>query len=88
MSGGAYKNFVRILEKWPIDKSKSGKDLGEALRSSFSKQFPSGSASVVDEKLLNSQITALDSIVADKALKSFPRQSKSSFTGCILMIHN
>ena len=51
--GGAYKNFVRVLEKWPVDKNKAGKDLGEALRTYFSKQFPSGSTSKVDEKLLN-----------------------------------
>ena len=49
--GGAYKSFVRVLEKWPIDKNKHGKDLGEALRVLFSKNFPSGSTSVVkDEK--------------------------------------
>ena len=54
MSGGAYKNFVRILEKWPVDKNKKGKDLGEALRLVFSKTFPSGSSSAVaNEKLLN-----------------------------------
>ena len=53
MSGGtAYKNFVRVLEKWPVDKNKAGKDLGEALRTFFSKQFPSGSTTKVDEKLL------------------------------------
>lgn len=54
MSGsGAYKNFVRVLEKWPVDKNKAGKDLGEALRTYFSKQFPLGSTSKVDEKSLN-----------------------------------
>ena len=54
MSGGsAYRNFVRVLEKWPLDKNKQGKDLGENLRVLFSKTFPSGSSSVVNEKVIN-----------------------------------
>merc|ERR1719282_1958538 len=82
MSGGAYKNFVRVLEKWPVDKNKTGKDLGEALRVVFSKTFPSGSSSsVTNEKLLNRQIAALDSLISNKSLNSFPVSSKSTFTG-------
>ena len=50
--GGAYKNFVRVLEKWPLDKNKQGKDLGESLRVLFSKSFPAGSTSVVNEKAI------------------------------------
>jgi len=81
MSGGAYRNFVRVLEKWPVDKNKAGKDLGEALRTSFSKSFPSGSTTKVDEKLLNKQISAIDSLIADKSRNAHQRQSKSTFTG-------
>ena len=53
MSSRAYNSFVNILEKWPVDKTKAGKDLGEALRLLFSKTFPSGSSSVVNEKTVN-----------------------------------
>ena len=53
MSGNSYRRFVRILERWPVDKNKEGKDIGEALRQLFSNNFPSGSASKVNEKMIN-----------------------------------
>ena len=53
MSGNSYRSFVRILERWPVDKNKQGKDIGEALRQLFSNNFPSGSASKVIEKMMN-----------------------------------
>jgi len=89
MSGGtAYRNFVRVLEKWPLDKNKQGKDLGENLRVLFSKTFPSGSSSVVNEKVINNQsviscrqISALDSLISNKSLKAHPRELKNTFTG-------
>jgi len=82
MSGGtAYRNFVRVLEKWPLDKNKQGKDLGENLRVLFSKTFPSGSSSVVNEKVINKQISALDSLISNKSLKAHPRELKNTFTG-------
>ena len=53
MSGNSYRGFVRVLEKWPVDKNKQGKDLGEGLRQLFSNTFPAGSVSQVDEKIIN-----------------------------------
>ena len=53
MSGSSYRSFVRILERWPVDKNKQGKDIGEGLRQLFSNNFPSGSASKVNEKMIN-----------------------------------
>ena len=53
MSGNSYRRFVRILERWPVDKNKQGNDIGEALRQLFSNNFPSGSASKVNEKMIN-----------------------------------
>merc|ERR1711915_561204 len=78
---GAYNSFVKILEKWPVDKTKPGKDLGEALRLLFSKTFPSGSSSAVNEKIVNKQISDLDALISNKTLNSHPRTSKSTFTG-------
>jgi len=80
--GGSYKSFMRVLEKWPLDKNKQGKDLGESLRVLFSKNFPSGSTSVVkDEKSVQRQIVALEALISDQSLNSHPRSSKSTFTG-------
>ena len=53
MSGNSYRSFVRILERWPVDKNKQGKDIGEGLRQLFSNNFPSRSASKVNETIVN-----------------------------------
>jgi len=80
MSGRSYGKFVKILEKWPLDPNKKGKDIGESLRHLFSHNFPLGSTSVVDEKKLNKQVLALETLVSNKSSTAFPRQSNTSFT--------
>jgi len=80
MSGQSYARFVRILEKWPLDKNKKGKDVAESLRLLFSHNFPLGSTSVVDEKELNKQILALESLVENKSCTTYPRASTATFT--------
>jgi len=81
MSGSSYRSFVRILERWPVDKNKQGKDIGEGLRQLFSNNFPSGSASKVNEKMINKQVAALESLIENKPSTSHPSTSKSTFTG-------
>jgi len=80
MSVGSYTKFVKILEKWPLDPNKAGKDLGQSLRQLFSHNFPLGSTSVVNEKEINKQVTALESLVSNRSLEAFPRQSTATFT--------
>jgi len=81
MSGASYSSFVKILERWPIDKNKKGKDLGEALRMLFSHNFPLGSSStVVNQKMMNNQLTALEALTSSSSLLNFPRQSTATFT--------
>ena len=53
MSGNSYRGFVRVLEKWPVDKNKQGRDVGEGLRQLFSNNFPAGSASQVNDEMIN-----------------------------------
>ena len=53
MSSNSYRGFVRVLERWPVDKNKQGKDIGEGLRKLLSKNFPSGSATPVNENAIN-----------------------------------
>jgi len=79
---GSYPRFIKVLEKWPLDSAKKGKDLGEALRKTFGKTYPQGSVSVVeDEKSLNRQLDALQRLVDNTHLDQNPRTSTSTFTG-------
>lgn len=80
MSGVSYTKFVKLLEKWPLDQNKRGKDLGEALRLLFSHNYPLGSTTVVNEKLINKQVMALESLVSDSSSKTFPCLSNTTFT--------
>jgi len=80
MSVSSYTRFVKILEKWPLDPQKKGKDVGEALRQLFSREFPLGSTSVVNEKHINRQILSLEKLVSNESCIAYPRQSTSSFT--------
>ena len=43
-----YFDLIRLFKQWPIDKSKTGRDLGESLRAQFSKAFTQGENSQVD----------------------------------------
>ncbi|CAF0742602.1 unnamed protein product [Adineta steineri] len=43
-----YFDLIRLFKQWPIDKSKTGRDLGENLRQQFSQAFVLGENSQVD----------------------------------------
>lgn len=82
MSTGSYKNFVKVLEKWPLDKAKKGKDVGEALRVMFGQTFPQGSSTIVkDEKTVNRQILALQRLVDSSSKTKYPCDEVTTFTG-------
>lgn len=42
-----YFDLIRLFKQWPIDKSKTGRDLGEHLRQRFSQAFALGENSQV-----------------------------------------
>lgn len=41
---GNYKNFMKLLESWPLDKSKAGSDLGQHIRDHVKIAFAKGEA--------------------------------------------
>lgn len=41
---GTYKNFMKLLESWPLDKSKAGSDLGQHIRDQLKIAFVKGEA--------------------------------------------
>ena len=34
-----YQDFLRVCEKWPVDQSRAGRDLGECLRFDIAPKF-------------------------------------------------
>ena len=45
-----YRDFQRICKQWPVDTSKTGRDFGEHLRSSFDPKFKQGAFEVCYDK--------------------------------------
>ena len=84
MAGNSYRGFVRILEKWPVDKNKQGKDIGEGLRQLFSKNFPSGSSTPVNEALMSRSVSFSRVLISSDTLtlqtSGGPRESHSEQT--------
>lgn len=77
---GSYRRMLQLLEKWPVDKNKTGKDLGEYLRTEIQAAFAArkfdGNQEECDRKYL-----ALKRIAEDYHLSAYRRQSTSSATG-------
>ncbi|GAB0093238.1 Ubiquinol-cytochrome-c reductase complex assembly factor 2 [Sergentomyia squamirostris] len=76
-----YRRFLKILEKWPIDKTKTGRDLGEDLREQLKvllvrEQQPGFSAEEFSKNL-----DCLSRISTNVHGKSFPRNSRNTATG-------
>jgi len=78
----SYPRFVRVLERWPVDRAKAGKDLGEAIRTVFARTYPQGSVTVVqEEKVVDRQVAALQRLVDNTHQTCHPLASPSTFTG-------
>ncbi|XP_076235205.1 ubiquinol-cytochrome c reductase complex assembly factor 2-like [Calliopsis andreniformis] len=39
---GTYKNYMKLLESWPLDKAKAGRDLGQHIRDQIKIAFTKG----------------------------------------------
>uniref|UniRef100_A0A2L2YDI3 Mitochondrial nucleoid factor 1 n=1 Tax=Parasteatoda tepidariorum TaxID=114398 RepID=A0A2L2YDI3_PARTP len=44
MAGQLYKGYLRLCEKWGVDVTKKGRDLGEVIRQQVAKEFSRGEA--------------------------------------------
>lgn len=79
-----YKRFLAILEKWPIDKSKPGRDLGQYLREKFSTQFSNQNnlaTSSTEEANIQRQFAALENIIKNTNRNKYPRKSTVTASG-------
>ncbi|XP_064097310.1 ubiquinol-cytochrome-c reductase complex assembly factor 2-like [Macrobrachium nipponense] len=85
MSRNSYRSFLRLLEKWPIDTSKSGgRDLGEHLRHQVTNAFKQGDATVVNENECQRIHSSLERLALNVHGNKFPRKLQSSSTGLSL----
>ncbi|CAC5382654.1 MNF1 [Mytilus coruscus] len=60
-----YKMFLRLCSEWPVDISKTDRDLGSYIRKVVGERFKLGEASQIDEKECKRQYNALQKINTD-----------------------
>ncbi|XP_075222597.1 ubiquinol-cytochrome-c reductase complex assembly factor 2 [Lycorma delicatula] len=79
---GNYKNFLRLLEKWPIDVTKKKRDIGVFIREQVKLNFTSGGInSTIDQEKCDRAFYSLKRLVDNHYKKLYHRSSFSSATG-------
>ncbi|KAL7729661.1 hypothetical protein ACLKA6_007935 [Drosophila palustris] len=76
-----YQRFLKVLEKWPAEKTKVGRDLGEQIRKKVTKLTGSASLSNEASADLTKQIDALERLSLNVYAEKYPRQHESTATG-------
>ncbi|XP_012528010.2 ubiquinol-cytochrome-c reductase complex assembly factor 2 [Monomorium pharaonis] len=79
---GNYKNFIRLLESWPLDKSKVGSDLGQHIRDQVKITFAKGEATIQrDPEQCNRYYSSLKKISSNHYGQLYKRSLLSTATG-------
>ncbi|GFT78720.1 ubiquinol-cytochrome-c reductase complex assembly factor 2 [Nephila pilipes] len=82
MAGALYKNYLRLCEKWGIDASKKGRDLGEFIRQQVAKEFAQGEASnIQDLKECQRKLECLNRLASNHYGKKFLRNNQITVSG-------
>ncbi|XP_063706771.1 ubiquinol-cytochrome c reductase complex assembly factor 2 [Culicoides brevitarsis] len=76
-----YRKFLNLLEKWPVDKSRPGRDLGEYLRAQLKSILGQPNIVRVNEKKLDRQVLALERLTNNEIQKKYPRRLESTASG-------
>uniref|UniRef100_A0A1L8DZW2 Mitochondrial nucleoid factor 1 n=1 Tax=Nyssomyia neivai TaxID=330878 RepID=A0A1L8DZW2_9DIPT len=76
-----YRRFLKLLEKWPVDKTKPGRDLGEHLREDLKVLLGREQEPGFKAEEFSRQLEALARVGGNVHTKSFPRNSKTTATG-------
>ncbi|KAF8773949.1 ubiquinol-cytochrome-c reductase complex assembly factor 2-like [Argiope bruennichi] len=85
MAGALYKNYLRVCEKWGVDPTKKGRDLGEFIRQQVAKEFNRGEASNIQNlKECEKKLESLNRIASNYYGKQFQRSKYATATGLTL----
>lgn len=74
-----YKQYLKLLERWPVDPTKTGRDLGEYLRHRVRIGFRNGQI-VGDVRKCEENIKSLNRLADNFYLKQFP--VSAHYTSC------
>lgn len=77
----SYKKFLKLLELWPVDSSKAGRDLGQHIREQVKVAFKAGEINVADEAECSRINASLKRLADNHYGQMYVRESKVSSTG-------
>ncbi|RZF40159.1 hypothetical protein LSTR_LSTR010111 [Laodelphax striatellus] len=80
---GTYKNFLRLLEKWPIDATKKKRDIGIHIREQLKLHFTaSGELNpTISQEKCDRRFVSLKRLVDNHHKNVYRRSATSSATG-------
>ncbi|KAK3611447.1 hypothetical protein CHS0354_027172 [Potamilus streckersoni] len=81
MSAMRYKQFMRLLEEWPVDKSKAGRNIAELIRKKVADGFKQGEHTAIDLDKCDRAYESLQKINTDFYKKKYFRETKRGVTG-------
>ncbi|XP_035219391.1 ubiquinol-cytochrome-c reductase complex assembly factor 2-like [Stegodyphus dumicola] len=66
MAAQLYRGYLRVCEKWGVDSSKKGRDLGEFIRTQVAKEFAQGEATSISQfKDCEKKLESLNRLVSN-----------------------
>ncbi len=85
MAAARYRQFLKLLEQWPVDKNKTGLDLGVYIRERVALGFRLGENSQIpDLEECDRKYDALQKINSNMYKDMYPRLKSGSASGCSL----
>ncbi|XP_075145799.1 pug C-1-tetrahydrofolate synthase, cytoplasmic isoform X3 [Haematobia irritans] len=77
-----YQRFLKVLEKWPADKSKVGRDLGEQIRKHIANSLANPAALTTETTAkITKQIDSIERLANNTYGRKYQRIYDSTATG-------
>ena len=76
-----YRKFLKLCEMWPVDASKTDRDLGLYIRRRIAEGFRQGEASEIDVAECDRLYNSLHRIASNHFRRSYPRLRDNNFSG-------
>ncbi|XP_046567115.1 ubiquinol-cytochrome-c reductase complex assembly factor 2-like [Haliotis rubra] len=83
MATARYRQFLRLCEEWPLDKTKTGRDLATVIRQRVGEAFKQGEASQINEAQCDEAFEHLNKINMNAFKQKYERTSETGATGAV-----
>ncbi|XP_051154439.1 ubiquinol-cytochrome-c reductase complex assembly factor 2 [Leptopilina boulardi] len=78
---GNYRNFLKLLENWPLDISKAGRDLSQHIRDQIQIAFSKGDVPQVNQDQCNRYYASLKRLSLNEYGNRYKRKFESTASG-------